>query len=300
MAFLTAKGIARTGIALLTRTLVLPMTATRIPGEEFAGSNGDTITVRVPVPSTARTQASAGSSITYDDLDETPVDVTLAHLYHATKVTDESMSLVKLNQSNRAVMDFFTDPVAVSTYNGQDNDLGSGGVLIMPGSNNVVFGGKEGHLYQANSNAMGGQTSTPVQNFGHPGTHIHSAPCFMNVPLTGANPLSGPTVYFWPQEDHLQAYKLNTTTGLFEQTAQHYGEVWFDLGGRRAMSRSTTAESVLETIYSLAGLAPPEEDGAIFRGHPLAVPPKRAAAVFYGIWPALVVAGGVFLRRRHA
>jgi hypothetical protein len=95
-------------------------------------------------------------------------------------------------------------------------------------------------------------------------------------------------------------YVANTTTGLFEQTAQHYGEVWFDLGGRRAMSRSTTAESVLETIYSLAGLAPPEEDGAIFRGHPLAVPPKRAAAVFYGIWPALVVAGGVFLRRRHA
>lgn len=93
MAFLTAKGIARTGIALLTRTLVLPMTATRIPGEEFAGSNGDTITVRVPVPSTARTQASAGTAITYDDLDETPVDVSLAHLYHATKVTDESMSL---------------------------------------------------------------------------------------------------------------------------------------------------------------------------------------------------------------
>lgn len=93
MAFLTAKGIARTGIALLTRTLVLPMTATRIPGEEFAGSNGDTITVRVPQPSTARTQASAGGSITYDDISETPVDVTLAHLYHATKVTDESMSL---------------------------------------------------------------------------------------------------------------------------------------------------------------------------------------------------------------
>ena len=93
MAFLTAKGIARTGIALLTRTLVLPMTATRIPGDDFAGSNGDTITVRVPVPSTARTQSSAGSAITYDDLDETPVDVTLSHLYHATKVTDESMSL---------------------------------------------------------------------------------------------------------------------------------------------------------------------------------------------------------------
>lgn len=96
-------------------------------------------------------------------------------------------------------------------------------------------------------------------------------------------------------------YVARTTTGLFEQTADHYGEVWYELGGRRAMSRMTTAEGVLETIYSLAGITPPDEDGgAIFRGHPLAVPPKRAAAVFYGIWPALVVAGGVFLRRRQA
>jgi hypothetical protein len=96
-------------------------------------------------------------------------------------------------------------------------------------------------------------------------------------------------------------YIANTSTGLFEQTSQHYGEIWYDLGGRRAMSRMTTAEGVLETIYSLAGITPPQEDGdAIFRGHPLAVPPRRAAAVFYGIWPALVIAGGVFLRRRHA
>ena len=93
MAFLTAKGIARTGIALLTRTLVLPMTVTRLPGEDFAGSNGDTITVRVPQPGTARTQSSAGTQIDYDTISETPVDVTLSHLYHATKVTDESMSL---------------------------------------------------------------------------------------------------------------------------------------------------------------------------------------------------------------
>ena len=99
---------------------------------------------------------------------------------------------------------------------------------------------------------------------------------------------------------HVQ-YIANTTTGLFEQSSQHYGEIWYDLGGRRAMSRMTTAEGVLDTIYSLAGVTPPGEDGGvIFRGHPLAVPPKRAAAVFYGIWPALVVAGGIFLRRRHA
>lgn len=94
-------------------------------------------------------------------------------------------------------------------------------------------------------------------------------------------------------------YVAATTTGLFEQTAAHYGEIWYDLDGRRAMSRLTTAEGVLETIFDLAGIQPPTEpDSEIFRGHPLAVPPKGAAAVFYGIWPALVVATAFFVLRR--
>jgi ABC-2 type transport system permease protein len=93
-------------------------------------------------------------------------------------------------------------------------------------------------------------------------------------------------------------YFAATTTGLFEQTASQYGEIWYDLAGRRAMSRTTTAEGVLETIFSLAGVTPPAElDEDVFRGHPLAAPPRGAAAAFYGIWPA-VVAAAAFIRRR--
>jgi hypothetical protein len=95
-------------------------------------------------------------------------------------------------------------------------------------------------------------------------------------------------------------YVSATSIGLFEQTSPHYGEIWYEIGGRREMTRATTAESALETIYQLSGVAPPvENDEALFRGHPLAVPPKGAAAVFYGIWPALVVAGAVFVHRRQ-
>jgi len=94
-------------------------------------------------------------------------------------------------------------------------------------------------------------------------------------------------------------YVSATSIGLFEQTSPHYGEIWYELGGRREMSRATTAESVLETIYDLAGIkAPDESDEPVFRGHPLAVPPKGAATVFYGLWPALVVASALFARRR--
>jgi len=94
-------------------------------------------------------------------------------------------------------------------------------------------------------------------------------------------------------------YVSATSIGLFEQTSPHYGEIWYDLGGRRSMSRLTTAEGVLESIFTLAGVTPRAEDESeIFRGHPLAVPPKGAATIFYGIWPALVVAIAIFIRSR--
>jgi len=95
-------------------------------------------------------------------------------------------------------------------------------------------------------------------------------------------------------------YVSNTAIGLFEQTTPHYGEIWYELGGKREMSRATTAESALETIYDLAGVKPPvETDDEIFRGHPLAAAPKGAAAVFYGIWPAAIVISAFFIRRKH-
>jgi ABC-2 type transport system permease protein len=96
-------------------------------------------------------------------------------------------------------------------------------------------------------------------------------------------------------------YESATSIGLFEQTSTNYGEIWYELGGRHAVSRLTTAEGVLETIYSLAGVTPPaESEDNVFRGHPLAVPPRGAPTVFYGIWPALVLAAGLIARRRNA
>ncbi len=94
-------------------------------------------------------------------------------------------------------------------------------------------------------------------------------------------------------------YVSATSIGLFEQTKAGYGEIWYYLGGHSTMSRVTTAEGVLEAIYSLAGIAPPKDvDDESFRGHPLAVPPKGAGTIFYVLWPALISVSGILLRRR--
>jgi hypothetical protein len=94
-------------------------------------------------------------------------------------------------------------------------------------------------------------------------------------------------------------YVSSTSIGLFEQTSAGYGEIWYDLGGHKIMSRVTTAEGVLEAIYSLAGVAPPPEtEEDVFRGHPLAVAAKGAGTVFYALWPAVFLVSGALARRR--
>jgi ABC-2 type transport system permease protein len=93
-------------------------------------------------------------------------------------------------------------------------------------------------------------------------------------------------------------YVSATSIGLFEQTSAHYGEIWYELGGRREINRVTTPEGVLETIYSLAGITPPESV-AEFRGHPLAVPPRGAALVLYVVWPAIIAVISLLVQRRQ-
>ena len=96
-------------------------------------------------------------------------------------------------------------------------------------------------------------------------------------------------------------YVSATSTGLFEQTAEKYGEIEYALGARTTTSRVTTAEGVVETVLSLADVtAIAAEDEPVFRGHPLAVRPAGAATVFYLAWPVVVGVFALFARRSRA
>ncbi len=97
MAQLTAQGIAALSVALLRRQLVLAATVSTVDGGEFTGGNGDTITVRVPQPATAREQTNPGDTITWDDLNEVPVALRVKHLYHATRISDQALTMTLRN-----------------------------------------------------------------------------------------------------------------------------------------------------------------------------------------------------------
>jgi hypothetical protein len=90
---------------------------------------------------------------------------------------------------------------------------------------------------------------------------------------------------------HLEVnYLANSQTGLFENNDDHYGEIWYEMRGQKIMDRSTIEQVVLEQIYKLSGIIPPEpSEGGDFSGYPLAVRPRWAAGIFYGAWPLLTM-----------
>jgi hypothetical protein len=101
--FIKAQRIAAQALGLLEREIILPGLVWRDAGGDFAGAAGDTITLRVPARTQARTRQLRGARpttsegagiITMDELTETSVDVTLdTDVYSAIPITDENLTL---------------------------------------------------------------------------------------------------------------------------------------------------------------------------------------------------------------
>lgn len=95
-------------------------------------------------------------------------------------------------------------------------------------------------------------------------------------------------------------YAATSRSGLFENVDDRYGEIWYELGGQKAVEPSTIEEVVLDQIYKLANVNSPER--AIdddFPGYPLAAQPRYANAFFYFLWPLLIVTGWFFIRSQR-
>jgi hypothetical protein len=97
--WIKADAVVRQGLGVLVRDVVLPNLVTRDVGLNFVGAKNDTVTLRVPAYTTARTRVMrSAQEIIIDELDETSVDVKLdTHAYKAVGITDEEMTLDIVN-----------------------------------------------------------------------------------------------------------------------------------------------------------------------------------------------------------
>jgi len=129
-----------------------------------------------------------------------------------------SDSYLKLSEQLE-IVDWFT-PSNHEQLDDQDIDLGSGGVVLLPG-NMFVSGGKEGKLYVIHRDHLGHFSSTPqaqaseivqqIQATTPPMNptpacsdcyhHLHGAPVFWPAS-------DGLRIYIWPEMESLKAYKL--------------------------------------------------------------------------------------------
>src|SRR5208283_844581 len=114
--------------------------------------------------------------------------------------------------TNLLVTSWFT-PYNWSSLNNGDLDLGSGGVLLIPGTNLLFSGGKGGVAYLVNRDNMGGLSSgnadtNIVQSFTVTTDEIHGGAVWWDGPGASYG-------YIWPASVYLQQYQFNRATGQF-------------------------------------------------------------------------------------
>lgn len=121
---------------------------------------------------------------------------------------DYGNAFMKFDQ-NLTVLDYFT-PFNVQSLNDQDLDLGSSGIAMIPGTNYMVGGGKEGKLFLVDTTDLGGFTPNGPdqvkQSFQIMGsvTHnnLHGTPVYWNSS-------AGQRIFLWTESDRFKGFSFN-------------------------------------------------------------------------------------------
>jgi hypothetical protein len=103
------------------------------------------------------------------------------------------------------LLDYFT-PGNEATLNSADDDLSGSGFTIVPGTNLLLGGGKEGVLYLVNGDNLGHKVANDtqiVQRIPETGGHVMGGPVFWSSATLG------PMIYNWSEDDILRAYRFS-------------------------------------------------------------------------------------------
>lgn len=171
---------------------------------------------------------------------------------------DRGESFLKLtrNGGGLTIASWFTPYNWRDLENG-DLDLGSGGLLLVPGTSLAFAGGKQGKVYLVNRDNMGGLTESTttddniVQSFSVTSDEVHGGPIWWDGPGTSF-------AYIWPASVFLQQYVFERAVGKFalpafahSPTAAPPGQP----GGILALSAQSTnpGSAIVWAAHQLAG-----------------------------------------------
>lgn len=141
-------------------------------------------------------------------------------------VTNFSESVLKLKQNGNGSLGLasFWTPSNWAALDSVDDDQGSAGLLLLPGQNRFLQGGKDSIIHLMNANNLGGMGGANIQQFAATFSqnggwkHIHGAPIYWNSATNGG------LVYVWGEDDYLRTYKYSPTTN-FNTTSFKVGTV---------------------------------------------------------------------------
>jgi hypothetical protein len=127
---------------------------------------------------------------------------------------DRGESFLKLTRSgtNFNIASWFT-PYNYSTLEANDWDLGSAGLLLIPGTTLAFSAGKQGVAYLVNRDNMGGLSfsgadTNVVQSFTVASDSVYGSPVWWDGPGVSYG-------YIWPASDFLQQYQFDRAAGKF-------------------------------------------------------------------------------------
>ncbi|HWC19670.1 MAG TPA: discoidin domain-containing protein [Terriglobales bacterium] len=137
-------------------------------------------------------------------------------------------SLIKLEAKTLRVLDYFT-PSNFNTLNDFDLDFGTQGPTMLPGTNLLVVGGKEGKMYVVDITNMGKQAPGDIQipqvlqavdatvrpTISH---HMHNA-------IPAWRDSQGLNIFVWGESDFLRTYRLDPTSQKFSVPATAIGSI---------------------------------------------------------------------------
>jgi hypothetical protein len=124
--------------------------------------------------------------------------------WDGTRNFGDSLLKFRVSRTALSLVDYFT-PSNQAALDRDDDDLSGSGFTLLPGTNLLLGGGKEGVLYLLNSTSLGHlvPNDTQVVQKIRAGGHVMGGPVFWN------SSTSGPLVYNWSEDDVLKAYQLS-------------------------------------------------------------------------------------------